>query len=182
MADRGRRSPGRAALTGGAAITVATAVGFDVLAGERPLHTLGLAVVALVVGVLRWWAAGRDRDVLAAVSGAVVAQPALHAASKLLEGPGEVTASTDVLLSLTHIMIAAVAVLTVTTAAHALQLLGSRARLLARRLVSRPHPVRPLATTTVVPTTPRISARHRGDLRGPSRRGPPGRPAVAGLA
>lgn len=163
-------------------VTIVTAVGFDALAGERPLHTLGLALVALVVGVLRWWAAGRDRDVLAAVSGAVVAQPALHAASKLLAGPLEITAGAEVVLSLTHVVIAAVAVLAVTTAAHLLQLLGTRARLLARRLALRPIPARPLFLTTIARTTPRVSARHGHDLRGPSRRGPPGRPAVAGLA
>ncbi|WP_255413936.1 hypothetical protein [Pseudonocardia sp. MH-G8] len=37
----------------GAIITFVAAVGFDVLAGEHPTHTLGLALVALAVASMR---------------------------------------------------------------------------------------------------------------------------------
>ena len=74
---------GRFSLTVGAGIAVAAAVVLDVLAEEHPTHTLSLGIVAAVVAGLRLHLAGRHENVLAAVSGALVAQPALHAVTKL---------------------------------------------------------------------------------------------------
>jgi hypothetical protein len=74
---------GRFALSVGAGIAVAAAVAFDVLADEHPTHTLSLGIVAAVVAALRLHLAGRHENVLAPVAGALVAQPALHATTKL---------------------------------------------------------------------------------------------------
>lgn len=74
---------GRAALAVGAGTAVAAAVAFDVLADEHPTHTLSLGIVAAVVAALRLRLGGRHENVLAPVAGALVAQPALHATTKL---------------------------------------------------------------------------------------------------
>jgi hypothetical protein len=74
---------GRFSLSVGAGMAVAAAVAFDVLADEHPTHTLSLGIVAAVVAVLRLHLAGRHENVLAPVAGALVAQPALHAITKL---------------------------------------------------------------------------------------------------
>lgn len=74
---------GRLPLVIGAVVTVVAAVAFDALAGEHPTHTLGLALVALAVAGLRLRLAGRREGVFSVVSGAVVAQPVLHATTKL---------------------------------------------------------------------------------------------------
>ncbi|OZM76427.1 hypothetical protein [Pseudonocardia sp. MH-G8] len=67
----------------GATVTFVAAVLFDVLAGEHPTHTVALALVALAVAGLRLRLGGRREGLLSVVSGAVVAQPALHATAKL---------------------------------------------------------------------------------------------------
>ena len=177
--DRRPYSPGRVALVGGAVITVGTAVGFDILAGERPLHTAGLALVAMVVGVLRLRMAGRDRGVWTVVSGAVVAQPALHAAGQLLHGAtetahaGEHPLAADALTTLAHVAIAATVVLIAATGAHLLQFLATQVRVLVRQVLARSTPTRPTPTPRMAFSTPRTQARHRWHLGGPSRRGPP---------
>ena len=74
---------GRFSLSVGAGIAVAAAVALDVLADEHPTHTISLGVVAAVVAALRLHLAGRHENILAPVAGALVAQPALHATTKL---------------------------------------------------------------------------------------------------
>jgi len=73
----------RFSLAVGAGMAVAAAVVLDVLADEHPTHTASLGIVAAVVAVLRLHLAGRHENVLAPVAGALVAQPALHATTKL---------------------------------------------------------------------------------------------------
>lgn len=178
MSPRGCGSPGRAALTGAAVVTVAVAVGCDVLTGERPHHTVGLAVVALVVGVLRRWAAGRDRGALTAVSGALVAQPALHLTTETFGTAGS-TAVGDLLVTVLHVVLAGTVVLAVTSAAYLFHLLGVRARAQVRRLLFPPERVHPWPT----PMAPAAAAPVVVDdhfLVGLRRRGPPRRSAVAG--
>jgi hypothetical protein len=81
---------GRFSLAAGAGIAVVAAVAFDVLAEEHPTHTASLGLVAAVVAVLRLHLAGRHESILAPVAGALVAQPALHATTKLGGGHGGV--------------------------------------------------------------------------------------------
>lgn len=71
------------ALVASSLAVLAAAVGFDVLADERPTHTLTVALAAGIVGVLRYWVQGRMRGVFVAVNLAVIGQPAAHALSKL---------------------------------------------------------------------------------------------------
>ncbi|WP_116706565.1 hypothetical protein [Actinomycetospora cinnamomea] len=71
------------ALVTSSLLVLLTAVGFDLLADERPLHTATVALAAAIVGVGRVWMQGRMRGVFAAVNLAVIGQPAVHALGKL---------------------------------------------------------------------------------------------------
>ncbi|QYN38011.1 hypothetical protein K1T35_12675 [Pseudonocardia sp. DSM 110487] len=87
-----RARPGRAEIGSrlplviGAIVTFVAAITFDVLAGEHPTHTVALALVALAVAALRLQLGGRREGLVSVVSGAVVAQPVLHATAKLDTG------------------------------------------------------------------------------------------------
>jgi len=81
--DSAPRPAGRPLLAVAATVTVIAAVAMDVLADEHPSHTAALGLVAVVVAALRLRLAGRYGRVFSAVSGALVAQPALHATSKI---------------------------------------------------------------------------------------------------
>lgn len=74
---------GRLPLVIGAVVTLVAAIVFDVLAGEHPTHTVALALVALAVAGLRLRLGGRREGFVSVVSGAVVAQPVLHAMAEL---------------------------------------------------------------------------------------------------
>jgi hypothetical protein len=62
---------------------VAVAAAFDLLADERPDHTLSLVLVAGAVGVLRWLLRGRLRGLFSLINFAVIAQPVAHGVGKL---------------------------------------------------------------------------------------------------
>ncbi|GEL17327.1 hypothetical protein [Pseudonocardia asaccharolytica] len=79
MAHRLARPTGLLSLA--AVATVLGAVTMDVLGREHPSHTAALGLVAAVVAALRVGLAGRGEGLVSAVSGALVAQPALHATS-----------------------------------------------------------------------------------------------------
>ncbi|WP_274202305.1 hypothetical protein [Actinomycetospora lemnae] len=64
-------------------LVLSAAVGFDVAADERPIHTATVALAAVIVGVGRLWMQGRLRGVFAAVNLAIIGQPAVHAVTKL---------------------------------------------------------------------------------------------------
>lgn len=82
------RSVAPGALVVGSLGTAAAALAVDVLSGEHPTHTLALvAVVAGIAGLGRLLAAPY-RGVLTVLNGAVVAQPALHLASKWVPSVG----------------------------------------------------------------------------------------------
>jgi hypothetical protein len=91
------RRASRRARTGGAELgsrlplvivtIVVAAITFDMLAGEHPTHTVALALVALAVAGLRLRLSGQREGLVSVVSGAVVAQPALHATAKLDTAP-----------------------------------------------------------------------------------------------
>lgn len=70
-----------------AGLATAVAVGSDVVAGGQPLHTTSLGLVGVVVALLRIRLAGRHRGLFATVTASFVAQPILHAATKLLGSP-----------------------------------------------------------------------------------------------
>jgi hypothetical protein len=78
-------------------MVVAVAAAFDVLAGERPDHTLSLVLVAAAVGAVRWLLRGRLRGLFSLINLAVVAQPVAH-------GVGELTHTTAGLLPHSHVV------------------------------------------------------------------------------
>lgn len=66
-----------------AALTLATAVTFDVLGGAEAVHTLWVGIAALAVAAARLLRWGREHRVLvAALSALVVGQPAVHLADE----------------------------------------------------------------------------------------------------
>ncbi|GAA3228961.1 hypothetical protein GCM10017691_20600 [Pseudonocardia petroleophila] len=76
------RSP--AITAGAAALAAVVAVGSDVVAGGRPLHTMSLGLIGVIVALLRIRLAGRHRGLFAAMTASFVAQPVLDAATKVL--------------------------------------------------------------------------------------------------
>lgn len=71
---------GRRAIVAVASIlTFGAALSLDVVAGTGPIHTAGLAVLAVVVGAFRIAMVGRHQGLFATLSAALVAQPAVHA-------------------------------------------------------------------------------------------------------
>lgn len=174
---------GRLPLVVGAVVTFVAAIAFDVLAGEHPTHTLALALVALAVAALRLWLGGRRDGLLSVVSGAVVAQPALHAMGKL----GGSTTTHHVSGGLLHMVAAdgpgalmqiaatAAVVVAVATSGRITQLLLTALRRPMRLLlVSGPPPPAPVRVATR-----RRARRHGSMLRWcgwslqAARRGPP---------
>jgi hypothetical protein len=141
---------GRLPLVVGAVVTFVSAVAFDVLAGERPTHTFGLAIVALAVAGLRLRLAGRRDGVLTVVSGAVVTQPVLHATAKL-GGPAALTADGGLLhvvaadgpTTAMQIAVSAVIVVAVATSGQLAQLLLSALRRPVQLLLAGPPPAPP---------------------------------------
>jgi hypothetical protein len=168
------------ALVFAAGLTVAVAIGFDLLAGEHPVHVLTLGLVAVALGVARLRLRGRHDGFLAAASGALVAQPALQTAMKLLpaapDAPGHLAQGS---VSALQILVA-VGTVTVVTGARRLFLLVVAVGAVGRRL-------RLLVAAPALPHPAPIRRRHRAaPLRNPflsvapPRRGPPPRPAAAG--
>jgi hypothetical protein len=144
-----------------AALTGAVAVGADVLAGERPAHVAALGLVALVVGIARLRSGGGRSALFAALSAALVAQPAVHAATALLPpaalGPGGPARIAP--------LVPAAAVVLAVAAAERLYLLAAGAGAFGRRLVAllrapavahpapRPRPASTAARTRLRPTS-----------------------------
>lgn len=160
------------ASAGGLAATVA--VGSDAVAGGRPLHTLSLGLVGVVVAVLRIRLAGRHRGLFATLTASFVAQPVLHAATKLLGSPipagaaghsAQHTSSTAL-----PVLVAAAIVVAVACAERLLELVG------VRRVVGhRPHTPRvaPGPRVTAVPVDAATPGRGRVAHAPIHRRGPP---------
>jgi hypothetical protein len=170
---------GRFSLAVGAGTAVAAAVALDVLAEEHPTHTLGLGIVAAVVAALRLYLAGRHETVLAPVAGALVAQPALHATTKIGEygavgGDGLMhVVAADGPGTLMQIAVSAVVVVAVAASARFAELL---VRVLSRpvRLLTVGPPVAPSVAAVWVRSGRRGSMlRWCGWPIEAARRGPP---------
>jgi hypothetical protein len=171
---------GSFSLSVGAGTAVAVAVALDVLADEHPTHTLSLGIVAAVVAVLRLHLAGRHENVLAPVAGALVAQPALHATTKL--GGSHDAVGGDGLMHVVtadgpgtsmQIAVSAVVVIAVAASARFTELL---VRVLSRpvRLLTIGPPVAPSAVAVAVRSGRRGSMlRWCGWTLRAGRRGPP---------
>jgi hypothetical protein len=163
----------------GVFVTFVVAVAADIFAGERPLHTVTLGLVVLAVSAMRLQHFGRHTGVFAALRGAVVAQPVLHAVTKLLTvspdpavGPlGH--AVTETSTTVLHVLLAAVIVAGVAGAeqlALAVAALHPFARwlwLLLTWTAARPRPPAPGLAPQQAPPT------RRPHLALAPRRGPP---------
>jgi hypothetical protein len=171
---------GRFSLAVGAGSAVAAAVALDVLADEHPTHTASLGIVAAVVAVLRLHLAGRHENVLAPVAGALVAQPALHATTKLGAGHDAVgghgvmhVVAADGPGTSMQIAVSALVVIAVAAGARFTELL---VRVLARpvRLLTVGPPVAPSVGAVAVRSERRGSMlRWCGWTLEAARRGPP---------
>ncbi|MGH3585149.1 MAG: hypothetical protein ACRDQ0_02405 [Pseudonocardia sp.] len=179
MSERTPRTVGLPLLATAASATVIAAVSMDVLADEHPSHTAALGLVAVVVAALRLRLGGRHEGVFSAVSGALVAQPALHATSKIggTAGRGDHHEGllhvivTDAPTALVQVVVPAIIVVTVAFSAQLLRLLGGALRPLALVLSS---PSAPRRVRIDVRTRPRGSMlRWCGWAIRAARRGPP---------
>lgn len=152
----------------------------DVLAGEQPVHVVTLGLVAAAIGAARLGLRGRHDGFLAAASGALVAQPALLAATKLLpdvpDAPGHVAQTSASALQI----LVAVGTVTVVTGARRLFLLVAAVGTMGRWL-------RLLVAVPALPHPAPIRRRHSASpLRNPflsvapTWRGPPVRLAATG--
>jgi hypothetical protein len=136
----------RAAVAFAAVVTVCLAIGMDLLAGEHPVHTATLGFVVAAVAAVRVRLAGRYSGCFSALGGAIVAQPALHGAMKLLPAdPDPVGHTIETSVSVVHVVLTA-AVVAVVAGAQGLFLLLAAAYPIARvllllvRLPARPRP------------------------------------------
>jgi hypothetical protein len=178
VVDRRRHLPAAAALT--VAVTAAT----DAAAGGSMWHVATLGLVAAVVAGIRLRLAGRDRGLLQVVSGVVVAQPAIHAAAKLVphgwldHGPADGVGTVDVLATLVQVTIAATIVGAVTFAEH---LVGLVSAVFGRTGLSGaaylPHPVPPQPGVRPAARSARRHGQNRPGVV--PRRGPPAGVAAA---
>ncbi len=114
-----------------AAVTAVVALGADLFASRHPMHTVTLALVVGVVALTRVAVLGRHRCLFAAVSGAVVAQPVLHAAMKVFPAaadrvPGATHAVDEASITVLHVLLTAVVVVAVAGAEQLLLLAGIR--------------------------------------------------------
>lgn len=182
----GTEAGSRLPLLVGAMATLVAAIAFDVLAGEHPTHTVALALVALVVAGVRVHLGGRREGLVPVVSGAVVAQPVLHATAKL-----DTSTTHHVSGGLLHMVVAdgpgaamqlvvtAAVVIAVATSGRIAQLLLTALRRPAGLLVSGPPPPTPVRAPV------RLCVRRHGSMLHwcgwsiqAARRGPP-RPSLA---
>jgi hypothetical protein len=163
----------RAAVAFAAVVTACLAIGMDLLAGEHPVHTATLGFVVAAVAAVRVRLAGRYSGCFSALGGAIVAQPALHAATKLLPAyPDAVGHTIETSVSVVHVVLTA-AVVAVVAGAQGLFLLLAAAYPIARvllllvRLPARPRP-RPVVRQPAAPAGERLFL-----VADVSRRGPP---------
>ncbi|MHA6781796.1 hypothetical protein ACVGOW_12505 [Pseudonocardia saturnea] len=119
----------RAATVLAAGVTAVVALGADLVASRHPMHTVTLALVVGVVALTRVALVGRHRCLFAAVSGAVVAQPVLHAAMKVFPAaadgaPGAMHAVDEASITVLHVLLTTVVVVGVAGAEQLLLLAG----------------------------------------------------------
>lgn len=141
------------------------------------MHTALLAVIAVLVAFLRIRLAGRYQGVFAVMAGAVVAQPAVHAGSKVLhlfsssDGHHHDAVGSDVTTGLVHLLLALALVVVVSTIEQVLQLVARTLHQLVRWLrapvIVVGGFVAAVASAPIFAPVHRLWARHIG------RRGPP---------
>jgi hypothetical protein len=169
---------GRTVLVGAAVLAVLVAVVSDLAAGEAALHVASLGLVTGAMALLRVWLAGRDRGLLQFLSGCVVAQPAVHAAVKLVphapldHGAGSDIGRADLAVTGTQLVIALLIVATVSFAEQVMTLASGVIRVWALRLRLTVPSTGPAAhTCRRTPERAQLSSRYRPVAM--RKRGPP---------
>jgi hypothetical protein len=175
--SRGERQ-GRTLLVAAAFLAVLVAVVSDLAAGEAALHVASLGLVTGAMAMLRVRLAGRDRGLLQFLSGCVVAQPAVHAAVKLVphapldHGVGTEIGRADVAVTATQLVIALLIVATVSFAEQVLTLVSGVIRVWVLRLRLTVPSAGPVARTCRrTPERAQLSSRFRPVAM--RKRGPP---------
>lgn len=167
-------SPVRSAVAIAAVVTVCVAVGMDVLAGEHPSHSATIGIIAAVVAAMRLRLAGNYSGYFSALSGALVAQPALHAATKLLppSPPALAGHAAETSVSVGHVLLAALVVAAV-TGAQGLVVLVAAVHPLARLVCLLVRPPAPSGLFTPLMRVDATPVVRRFVVADVSRRGPP---------
>lgn len=160
-----------------ASATVVVAVGADIVAGGHPWHTATLGAVASVIAVLRLRLAGRHNGMFAAISAALLAQPALHAAMKMLPAaagypvePGHT--ATEASVTALHVLVAALIVTAVAGAEQLFMLVAALAPLIRWLGLMLWRPLRPRPPASP-PPPPAVPAPRWSFVAHIPRRGPP---------
>lgn len=109
--------------------TATVAVGADVVASGHPMHTVGLGIVVAAVTLLRLTPVVLPGVLFATLRGAIVAQPVLHAAMKVLpaaadRAPGATHGAAEVSITVLHVLVTAAVVVAVAGAERLLLLAG----------------------------------------------------------
>lgn len=164
--------------------TATVAVGADVMASGHPMHTLALGIVVAVVTLLRLTSGVLPGVLFATLRGAIVAQPVLHAAMKVLpaaadRAPGAGHGAAEVSVTVLHVLVTAGVMLAV-AGAEQLLLLAGLLRPLADRLRLLGHPpARPRRSAP--PVLPQGAPAPRWSrVANLPRRGPPVTPVPVG--
>lgn len=102
----------------GMGATFFVAVAANILAGRHPLHTVTLCLLILAFSAVRLHHVGRHGGLFAALRGAVVAQPVLHATTKALPAssgldPGAFGHPAENSTTALHVLLAAAVVVAV---------------------------------------------------------------------
>lgn len=167
-----------------AGVTVVVAVLAHLVTGDDSSRFAALAVVAVLIAVARLSAAGRQGILFSCLSGAVVAQPTLHAVSRLLpaesagHGPDLGHAATDASISGVHLLIAALLITAVMGAEQAF-LLFAALQPFARWLRLLTSPINPPSPVRLGTTCPKGLAVCWSPAPQVLRRGPPAPSRVA---
>lgn len=174
---RGERQRRRLAVTAGL-LAVVVAVLSDLAAGEAALHIATLGLVTGAMAMLRIRMTGRARGLLQFLSACVVAQPALHAAAKLVphapldHGIGRNVGPADLAVTATQLVVALLIVAVVSCAEQVATLISGVIRVCRlwirlEALHSR-EPAHPVRRT---PVRALLSSRYRPIAM--RKRGPP---------
>lgn len=175
------RASARCEAAGFAAVfTVVVAVGMDVGASEHWLHTATIGLFAVALAVLRVRLAGRHEGTFSTLSGAIVAQPALHTMTKLMAGVADAPAGhvAETSVSMLPVLLTSLVVAVVIGAQRLLTLLAQRRLTAVLYLLFRvPLPVGTRSPRIVATCSSAVPKPHPGTVV--ARRGPPLPAAVA---
>lgn len=159
-------------------LAVVVAVLSDLAAGEAALHIATLGLVTAAMAALRVRMTGRARGLLQFLSACVVAQPALHAAAKLVphapleHGVGRDIGPADLAVTGTQLVVALLIVAVVSCVEQIATLISGVVRVCRLWIrLGAPPSGEPARTTRRTPVRAQLSSRYRPMAM--RKRGPP---------